>query len=74
MDPNQPAHLRSLIRIHAVRLPTLLQTEKLIANSTDPDQDALAGLDLCWSQTHYVGFVVTWLNYFYNADRETGPL
>jgi hypothetical protein len=25
MDPDQPAHARSLIRIHAVRLPTLLQ-------------------------------------------------
>jgi hypothetical protein len=38
MDPDQPAHLRSLIRIHAVRLPTLLQLEKVIANSMDPDQ------------------------------------
>jgi hypothetical protein len=44
MDPDQPAHPRSLIRIHAVRLQTLLQVEKLIAN---------------WSQTHYVGFVMT---------------
>jgi hypothetical protein len=33
MDPDQPAHPRSLIRIHAVRLQTLLQVEKLIANS-----------------------------------------
>jgi hypothetical protein len=40
MDPDQPAHPRSLIRIHAVRLPTLLQAEKLIANSMDPDQTA----------------------------------
>jgi hypothetical protein len=38
MDPEQPAHPHSLIRIHAVRLPTLLQVEKLIANSMDPDQ------------------------------------
>jgi hypothetical protein len=38
MDPDQPAHPRSLIRIHAVRLQTLLQVEKLIANSMDPDQ------------------------------------
>jgi hypothetical protein len=36
MDPDQ----RSLIRIHAVSLPTLLQEEKLIANSMDPDQTA----------------------------------
>jgi hypothetical protein len=47
MDP------RSLIRINAVRLQTLLQVEKLIANSMDPDQTA---------QTHYVGFVVMRLN------------
>jgi hypothetical protein len=53
MDPDQPAHPR---RIHAVRLQTLLQVEKLIANSMDPDQ---TGLGPCWSQTHYVGFVVT---------------
>jgi hypothetical protein len=57
MDPDQPAHPRSLIRIHAVRLQTLLQVEKLTANSMDPDQSAR--LDSCWSQTHYVGFVVT---------------
>jgi hypothetical protein len=40
MDPDQPAHPRSLIRIHAVRLQTLLQVEKLIAKSMDPDQTA----------------------------------
>jgi hypothetical protein len=34
------SHPRSLIRINAVRLPTLLQVEKLIANSTDPVQTA----------------------------------
>jgi hypothetical protein len=38
MDSDQPAHPRSLIRIHAVRLQTLLQVEKLIATSMDPDQ------------------------------------
>jgi hypothetical protein len=38
MDPDQPVHPRSLIRIYAVRLPTLLQVEKMIANSMDPDQ------------------------------------
>jgi hypothetical protein len=58
MDPDQPAHPRSLIRIHAVRLQTLLQlVEKLIANS----MDAQTGLDPCYSQTHNVGFVVMWL-------------
>jgi hypothetical protein len=40
MDPDQPAHPRNLISIHAVRLPTLLQVEKLIANSMYPDQTA----------------------------------
>jgi hypothetical protein len=40
MDPDQPAHPRSLIRIHAVCLQTLLQVEKLIVNSMDPDQTA----------------------------------
>jgi hypothetical protein len=60
MEPDQPARPRSLIMTHAVRLQTLLQNVKLIANSMDPDQtDAQAGLDPCWSQTHYVGFVVT---------------
>jgi hypothetical protein len=68
MDPDQPAHPRGLIRIYAVRLQSLLQVEKLIANSMDPDQTAdcavaQAGLDSCWSQTHYVGFVMTRLNY-----------
>jgi hypothetical protein len=63
MDPDQPVYPRSLCRIHAVRLPTLLQVEKLIANSMDPDQTAQAGLDPCWSQTHYVGFVMTRLIY-----------
>jgi hypothetical protein len=40
MDPDQLAHPRSLIRIHAIRLPNLLQVEKLTANSMDPDQTA----------------------------------
>jgi hypothetical protein len=40
MDPDQPVRLRSPIRIHAVRLQTLLQVDKLIANSMDPDQTA----------------------------------
>jgi hypothetical protein len=40
MDPDQPAHPRSLIRINSVRLSTLLQVEKLTTNSMDPDQTA----------------------------------
>jgi hypothetical protein len=56
MDPDQPAHPRTLVRIHAVRLPTKLQVEKMKANSMDPDQTARM-------QTHYVGFVLTRLIY-----------
>jgi hypothetical protein len=40
MDPDKPARPRSLIRIHAVRLQTVLQVEKLMANSMNPDQTA----------------------------------
>jgi hypothetical protein len=40
MDPDQLAHRHSLIRVHAVCLQTLLQVEKLMANSMDPDQTA----------------------------------
>jgi hypothetical protein len=31
--------------------------------------DAQAGLDPCWSQTHYVGFVVTRLKYVWNKKN-----
>jgi hypothetical protein len=51
MDPDQPTHPRSLIRIHAVRLQTILQVEKLIAISMYPDQTAesmLVANALCW--------------------------
>jgi hypothetical protein len=40
MDRYQPAHPRSLITINAVRFQTLLQWEKLLANSMDRDQTA----------------------------------
>jgi hypothetical protein len=40
---DQLAHPRSPIRIHAVRLQTLLQVEKLIANSMDPDKTGWSG-------------------------------
>jgi hypothetical protein len=32
----------------------------------DPDANAQAGLDPCWLQTHYVGFVVTWLIFIFH--------
>jgi hypothetical protein len=47
------------LRIHAVRLQTLLQVEKLIANSMLIRLHGCAGgLDACWLQTHYVCFVM----------------
>jgi hypothetical protein len=71
MDPDQLAYPRSLIRIHAICLQTLLQVEKLIANSMDPDVQA--GLDPCWSQTHYVGFVIARLIYITYCNVGTMP-
>jgi hypothetical protein len=63
MDPDQLAHPRSLIRIHALRLPTLLQVEKLIANSMDPDQTAhprsLVWINADRKPIMLVGFVMT---------------
>jgi hypothetical protein len=40
MDPDQPGPPRSLIRIHAVRLQTLLQVDKLVANNIEQHQTA----------------------------------
>jgi hypothetical protein len=54
MDPDQPAHPRSLIRIHAVRLPTLLQVENIKTNNMVSDQTArmLVPKPLCWYWLH----------------------
>jgi hypothetical protein len=38
MDADQPANPRSLVRTNAVRLQTLYQEEKPIADSMDPNQ------------------------------------
>jgi hypothetical protein len=40
MDPDQPAHPRSLIRIHAVRLPKSITSRETDSESTNPDQTA----------------------------------
>jgi hypothetical protein len=66
MDPDQPVHLCSLIRIHVVPLPTLLQVEKIIANSMDFDQTAqmrrliwMVANALCWfccDAAHFIKF------------------
>jgi hypothetical protein len=64
MDPDtlsyqDPNPITSRETDNAVRLQTLLQVEKLLANSMDPRQTAQAGLDPCWLQKHFVGFVMT---------------
>jgi hypothetical protein len=62
----RPAWIR--VRIHAVRLPTLItsrETDSEQHGSWSDCADAQAGLDPCWSQTHYVGFVVTRLIWGY---------
>jgi len=41
MDPDQPGHPRSLVRIHAVHFQSLLQWEKVLANRMDPEQTVL---------------------------------
>jgi hypothetical protein len=58
MHPDQPVYPRSLIRIHAVRLQTLLQVVKLIANSMNHDQTAngCAG----WSGSMLVANALCW--------------
>jgi hypothetical protein len=67
MDPDQPAHPHSLIRIHAVRLQTLLQVENLIANSLDPDQTArmrrLVWIHACRKRTM---LVLSWRGYMFD--------
>jgi hypothetical protein len=61
MDRHQPAHPRSLIRIHAVRLPTLLQVEKLTANNMDPDQTArMRRLDWMHAGRKRIMLVLSW--------------
>jgi hypothetical protein len=73
MDPDQPAHPRSLIRIHAVRLQTLLQVE----NSVDPDQTArmhrLVWIHVCRKPTMLVlsrhGSFIPFQNFNLNYAR-----
>jgi hypothetical protein len=72
MDPDQPEHTRSLIRIHDVRLQTLLQVDKLIANSMDPDQTARMRR-LVWI---YVGrkrimLILSWRGSFYTFETKS---
>jgi hypothetical protein len=74
MNPDQPAHLHSLIRIHALfYLTNPIQVEKPIANSMDPDQTARICM-LVWihagRKTHYVGFVMARLNFINYINNE----
>jgi hypothetical protein len=62
-----PRSLISLIRIQAVRLPSR-ETDREQHGSLSDCADAQAGLDPCWSQMHYVGFVMTRLNYNHSED------
>jgi hypothetical protein len=79
MDPDQTARMRRLVWIHAGHKPIILvlswlgSTNPITNRETDSGQhgswsecsDVQAGLDPCWSQTHYVGFVVTRLIYWF---------
>jgi hypothetical protein len=59
--------------------PAWFQTSLRISSETDSEQhgswtdcaDAQAGLDPCWSRTHYVGFVMTQLKFhWHNNDTK----
>jgi hypothetical protein len=72
MDLDQPELPRSLIRIHAVSLPTLLQVEKLIANSMDPDHVRLRGC-AGWSWSTLVANALCWYSWKLNRYDDFNP-
>ena len=63
-DSDQPGHPPSLIRVFAVHmkktwvLSYLLSTQQRLWS----DWDAQADLTLRWAHSHFVGFVMRWLN------------
>jgi hypothetical protein len=77
MYPDQHAHPRSLIRIHAFRLQTLLQVEKLIANIMDPDQTARmrrlvwthAGRKRTMFVSSWPGSIIIWFESQFNKSH-----
>jgi hypothetical protein len=75
MNPDQPAHQDSCCSLSDSLLVIEYVSEQ--HGSWSDCADAQAGLNTCWSQTHYVGFVVTRLIYFcciwYRADVFVGP-
>ena len=64
-DSDQPGHPPSLIRVFAVRMKKawVLSYPLSAQRSLWSDwADAQADLSLRWAHTHYVGFVMSWLN------------
>ena len=65
-DSDQPGHSPSLIRVFAVRMkkPWVLSYPLSAQRRLWSDwADAQADLSLCWAHTHFVGYVMLWLNY-----------
>ena len=65
-DSDQPGHLPRPIRVFAVRMKKAL----ILSYPLNAQQriwsdwaDAQADLSLCWAHSHFVGFVMRWLNY-----------
>ena len=64
-DSDQPGHPPSLIRVFPVRMKKIrvlsyqLSTRQRLWSDWP---DAQADLSLCWAHTHFVGFVLSWLN------------
>jgi hypothetical protein len=73
----QPAWIQTSLRIRAVWSGSMLfavsfSTCNRVGKRTSwilirLRGSAMSGLDPCWSQTQYVGFVVTRLNYYLNS-------
>ena len=65
-DSDQPGHPPSLIRVFAVRMKKAwvlsypLSAQRRLWSDW---ADAQADLSLCWAHSHFVGFVMRWLNY-----------
>jgi hypothetical protein len=66
---NHCQNIKTLLKIAAFdHNPCCLLTNRITSRETDIKRhgtcsdraDAQAGLDLCLSQTHYVGFVMAW--------------
>jgi hypothetical protein len=80
----RPACIQTSLRVRAVWSGSMLficcsLTNSITNTETDSEQhgswpdcaDAQAGLDPCWLQTHYVGFVMTRLIYIHMYSNKT---